>query len=129
MQPNSIRASYVILSAILLMGCQPPDEPEIETAQYGRIASPNGEMEAYVYETGSETDGLTQVIIEFYPGECGAGTASAYRSGLEYELRWIDDENLEVSHPPGIEIRHNASGEVLACLERTVRVHLRPREG
>jgi len=109
------------VAVLFIAGCSDQSLPAI--TEYAHVRSPDGTVSAFAYEYGTEERGLTQVMLQF-PGDCGAGSAAAYRSGLELELRWLDDENLQVLHPPGVEFQHNASGDVLRCFDRKVRVRL-----
>src|SRR5262245_4762197 len=120
--PSQISGFTVRAAAVLFIaGCHDQSLPPI--TEYAHVRSPDGTVNAFVYEYGTEERGLTQVMLEF-PGDCGAGSVAAYRSGLGLELRWVDDENLQVLHPPGVEFQHNAPGELLRCFDRKVRVRL-----
>lgn len=98
-----------------------------DIVRYAHTTSPNGDIRAYAYEFNNENGELTQVVLQF-PRGCGSGSAAAYASNLNLELRWIDNENLEVRHPEGVIFQHNASGETLQCFDRKVRVILVPRK-
>ena len=121
------RISLPILSAIttlLLSGCDP--EPIPPVVPYAQAASPDGLISAAVFGHTGGAGAITQVLLGF-PNGCGSGAVSAYRVGLRLELRWIDNDNLEVIHPPGTEFTRNASGDVIQCNDRRVRVHLSSR--
>ena len=95
----------------------------------GRVTSPAGWCVASLMEApGAEH---TTVLLEFDGGRCGAGAVyfDGGRHGIE--LRWRDAQTLEVLHPEGVRAHRNASGEVLQCFNRKVRVVLvsRPPEG
>lgn len=112
-------------SAILLLGgCVP--EPVPAVVPYAEAISPDGAVRASVFENTSDAGALTQVLLGF-PNGCGSGSVVAYRVGLHLELRWMDDDNLEVIHPPGVEFTRNASGDVIQCNDRKVHVHLSPK--
>jgi len=122
MRPRLWFEIFVAAAVAGTTGCIPQSEP----LEYGRTRSPNGLLEAYVYELAQPNGGITQIMINFSP-VCGVGSVSTDGLKLKLELRWIDDENLMVIHPPGVELEHNASGEVLQCRDKKVRVHLASR--
>ena len=97
-------------------------------SEYGHVTSPNGEMNAYVHEFDSVRGVLTQVMVELYPGSCGAGSVAAYSSGLEFKLSWIDDENIEVLYPAGVETHQKAMSKTVSCFDRSVNVRAIARE-
>jgi hypothetical protein len=125
---NSSRNAHfvrVFFLAVQLTSCSSDIETSI--AEYGHIKSPDGDAEAYVYENSADSKLLTQVTIKF-PGNCYSGAVAAYRSDLKLELRWENDETLEVRHPQGVDFERNASGETVQCFSRKVHVRLVPRE-
>ena len=115
------RAFFGIAVLLLFTGCNPKPIPLI--VPYAQATSPDGSVEASVFERSGDAGMITEVLLAFANG-CGSGTVSAYRLGLKLELRWIDNENLEVIHPPGVEFRRNASGETIQCKNQRVRVQL-----
>ncbi|MBE0456309.1 MAG: hypothetical protein ACTJIB_20715 [Pseudoalteromonas prydzensis] len=121
MNIRTLKFPSLLLVLFLLLGC----EPEIAdgTVKYGKVNSPSGKIQAYVYEYNNEMGELTQVILDF-PNGCGAGAVSAYKAGLDLELKWRDNQNLEVHYQQGINFGRNASGEIIQCYEYKVTVHL-----
>jgi len=89
--------------------------------------SPDDEVNAYVYHYSSPTGGLTQVMLEFDGLGCGIGSASWYEYDIGVGLHWVDTETLEVTYPDGKLYSHNASGDLVGCFDRSVRVVMAPR--
>jgi hypothetical protein len=92
------------------------------------VRSPAGWVEAYIVESTFDADDQnTQVLLSFDEGRCGSGAVSALGTDHGLELRWIDATTLEVQHPQALEMTRNASGEILQCGNRKVRVLLAER--
>ena len=118
-----MRCCILLVCAPLLamIACGTDVPPAI--THYGHTTSPDGVIEAHAYEHTTDAGELTQVMLAF-PEACRSGAVAAYRVGLSLTLKWRDNENLEVHHPARIAFQRNASGEVLQCGKRKVRVHL-----
>jgi hypothetical protein len=67
---------------------------------------------------------MTQVMLDFPEEGCGSGAVAAPGIGHGLKLRWLTPDTLEVRHPIGLELTRNASGEILQCNHRKVRVVL-----
>jgi len=90
-----------------------------------RIASPEGWCVACVVEADYGGDvRMTQVMLDFPEERCGSGAVAATGIGHGLKLRWLTPDTLEVRHPVGLELSRNASGEILQCGQRRVRVAL-----
>jgi hypothetical protein len=113
--------------ALVVSGCQRSGDSYEPIEEYARTLSPDGEVIASVYHYDSPTGGLTQVSLDFDGLGCGAGSAAWYEYDIGVELRWIDAGTLEVSYPDGKSYQHNASGDLLGCYDRVVRVVMVPR--
>ena len=115
--------------ALVLSACSGSDESVDPIEEYGRTLSPDGDVSAYVYHYDSSNGGLTQVSLDFVGLSigCGAGSAAWHEYDLGVALRWVDSEILEVTYPEGKPYRHNASGDLLGCMDRAVRVVMVPR--
>src|SRR5690242_7917346 len=116
-------ALLLAVATLLFTGYDAEPIPSVEP--YAQATSPDGAVNASVFEHTGDAGEITQVLLGF-PNGCGSGAVAAYRVGLRLELRWIDNDNLEVIHPPGVQFTQNASGDVIQCRDRKVRVHLSP---
>lgn len=117
----------VLVCALTVSSCTRSSDGYGPIEEYARILSPDGEVSAYVYHYDSPTGGLTQVGLDFVGLGCGSGSASWYEYDIGVELRWIDAMTLEVIYPGGKDYEHNASGDLLGCFDRGVRVVMVPR--
>lgn len=87
-----------------------------------RVVSPAGWCVASLHESPEGHN--TSVILDFDNGRCGAGAVHFSGTGHPIHLRWLDAETLEVAHPEEVRAQRNASGEVIQCFKRKVRVVL-----
>jgi hypothetical protein len=90
-----------------------------------RAVSPEGWCIACVVES-DYGDGarMTQVMLDFPEERCGSGAVAASGSGHGLKLRWLGPDTIEIRHPAGLELSRNASGDILQCGRRKVRVVL-----
>jgi hypothetical protein len=65
---------------------------------------------------------MTQVMLDFPEERCGSGAVATAGIGHGLNLRWLTPDTLEVRHPTGLKLSRNASGEILQCGRRKVRV-------
>jgi len=96
------------------------------TREVAAATSPAGWCVARVVESRYGSSGSnTQVVLDF-DGGCGSGAVAADGVNHALKLRWIDDSTLQIEHPKALVLTRNASGEILQCYDRKVRVVLRP---
>ena len=124
---SSARGVATLVCTLVAGACTGSSDGHSSIEEYAHALSPDAEVSAHVYHYDSPTGGLTQVMLDFVGRGCGSGSASWYDYDIDVELRWIDSATLEVSYPYGIRFRHNASGDLLGCLDRLVRVVMAPR--
>jgi hypothetical protein len=108
---------------VLLTGCE-----RTSTGLAGRVAvlqSPAGWCVASVHESVEGQN--TGVLLDFDDGRCGSGAVHFRGTGLKIGLRWIGPDTLEVEHPSNAVPQRNASGEMIQCGARKVRVVLLSR--
>ena len=124
---NAVRAlslAAAILGAVATAGC---DGSPVSADDSERlvVVSPAGWCKAYVadFDFG---EGTSQVLLSFDDGRCGSGAVSFRGRRVDLGLRWIDSTTLEVAYPRDVQPERNASGEVIQCLDRKVRVLLAP---
>ena len=126
--PCSVVLAVATLVGVLAVGaCTRDDDGYGPIEEYARVLSPDGEVSAYVYHYDSPSGGLTQVSLDFVGLGCGSGSAAWYEYDLGVDLRWIDATTLEVNYPAGKTFEHNASGDLLGCYDRGVRIVMVPR--
>lgn len=107
----------------MLQGC--PSQSNGKVREVMKTASPSGDVVAQIVEIerGPESSN-TQVILSFDGGRCGSGAVSTNGIRVGLSTRWVDDRTLEVTYPKGRAMERNASGEILQCRDRMVRVLL-----
>lgn len=90
------------------------------------LSSPSGWARAIVAESESDKHEQSQVVIEFTRERCGGGSVSASVIDSGIQLRWVDDETLEVSAPVSLKLRPAPASKtldhVVRCNERAVNV-------
>lgn len=109
---------------VLLAGCD-----RTAVAPAGRVAvlqSPAGWCVASVHESVEAKN--TGVLLDFDDGRCSSGAVYFRGTGLKIGLRWIGPDTLEVEHPSSAVPERNASGEIIQCGARKVRVVLLSRQ-
>jgi len=124
----ALRGLVTIVCTLIVGACTRSGDGYGPIAEYARALSPDSEVSAYVYHYDSPTGGLTQVSLDFVGLGCGSGSAAWYEYDIGIELRWIDTGTLEVTYPDGKRYQHNASGDLLGCFDRGVRVVMVPRQ-
>jgi len=123
------RVSFLhVLMFLAACSCREQLDSGFSTRNTVEVTSPAGWCTASVVETTYEhpSSQVTQVLLSFDGGACGSGAASSTGTGLGLQLRWLDDTTLEVRHPASTPMTRNASGDVLQCRSRRVRVVLIP---
>lgn len=124
---SAVLGIAVLVCVLTVSGCTRSDDGYGPIEEYAHALSPDGEVSAYVYHYDSLSGGLTQVMLDFVGLGCGSGSAAWNNYDIGVELRWIDAGTLEVIHPGGKDYDHNASGDLLGCYDRGVRVIMVPR--
>jgi hypothetical protein len=105
--------------------CSPRTAELSCASESSRTPSPEGWAIACVVEADyEEGEAMTQVMLDFPEERCGSGAVAASGSGYGLRLRWLTPDTLEVRHPAGLTLERNASGEILQCGSRKVRVVL-----
>jgi len=122
-----LRVSVLLLSVLVVAACSRATDEQSQIDTYAHALSPDGEVSALVYHYDSANGGLTQVSLDFVDTGCGAGSAAWYEYDIGIHLRWIDAGTLEVTYPDDKRYEHNASGDLLGCYDRAVRVVMVPR--
>ncbi|WP_444902879.1 hypothetical protein ACJJIU_13235 [Microbulbifer sp. CnH-101-E] len=108
------------ISMLFLISCGNGAVENIKFREYGRVVSNIGHV-AYVYEALSEGETpVTQVLVSFGGGACGAGVVSAYSNNLNFKLTWRDGSTLVIENPSGVELQWNPSGQYLKCGEYSI---------
>lgn len=123
----AIQGAVAIVCTLVVGACTRSGDGYGPIEEYARALSPDSDVIASVHHYDSSTGGLTQVGLEFVGLGCGFGSAAWYDYDIGIELRWIGARTLEVSYPDGKRYQHNASGDLLGCLDRLVRVVMVPR--
>lgn len=116
--------TFVLVSAWLIAtaGCAKVTH-EGDNERVSKL-SPSGWCVARVLDS-RETQN-TSVLLDFDSGKCYAGAVHFKGTGIKIGLRWIADDTLEVRYPVGAVPEINASGGVIQCFSRRVRVVLTP---
>ncbi len=90
------------------------------------IRSPAGWCVASTVEMDAGEDSQNTQVLLAFDGGCGSGAVAFDGLNIGLQLQWLDGTTLEVRHPQSASPTRNASGEVIQCLERKVRVVLTP---
>jgi hypothetical protein len=126
----SIAIKFILLLLVLpiVISCNHQDDTHSTSKKIASIQSQDGCCVAEIIESeGVGNSSNTQVIIYITSTSCGSGAVSAVGVNLGLSIRWKDSATLVVSHPEGLELTRNASGEWLQCGSYNTHVILEPR--
>ena len=95
--------AHRIIAVLLLAGCAPEDAC-LEQARV-RVVSPQRTRVATIYPGGCPDRLLApQIIVEFRDQGGGGGVFAVRDSAAALGARWLGEDTLEVSYPPGLTI-------------------------